>query len=295
MFSRFPHRLIHTDDMQRRLQIALAVLLAAIAGVVWQILRPREPGPVYQGKALRVWLREYAGWDVAPEEWARAKAGAEHAVRQIGTNSIPPLLKMVRKMESPRRAGLIDWWDQHLANRNRLPAWIQHPAWYKNQARYLNMEGEIGFKILGSDAQQAAPELISIYESTLSMDSVTSMNSRIAVIRSLIDIGPAATPYFLRWAGSTNEEKRLTAVHALSQIRSAPSDVVPVLVEFLSHTNPLVRTEAAEGLGSFGTNAQPALRALVSVLNDQNSLVRSAATNALRQIDPEAAGKAGVK
>ena len=282
--------------MRKRVQAALAVLLVTIAGVIaWHLLRPQERQPVYQGKGLRAWLREYAGWDVGPEEWAQAKARAEHAVRQIGTNAIPPLLRMVQKMESPRMARLIDWWDQHFANRNRLPAWIRHPAWYKNQARYLNMEGEIGFKILGSDVQQAAPELISIYESTLSMDSVTSMNSRIAVIRSLINIGPAATPYFLRWAGSTNEEKRLTAVHALSQIHSQPSDVVPVLVEFLSYTNPLVRTEVAEGLGNFGTNAQQALPALVSLLSDRNSLVRRVATNALKQIDPEAPAQAGVK
>ena len=192
-------------------------------------------------------------------------------------------------------ARLIDWWDQHIANRNHLPAWIRHPAWYKSQARYQNMEGEIGFKILGASAEQAVPELISIYESTLSMDSVTAMNSRIAVSRSLIDIGPAAVPYFLRWAGSTNQDRRLAAVYALSQIHSEPLVVVPVLVKFLSHTNPLVRTEVTEGLGNFGTNARQALPALVPLLSDSNQLVRKAATDALKQIDPEAAAKAGVK
>jgi hypothetical protein len=279
--------------MRKRVQIALAVLLVGV--VAFQILRPQEREPVYQGKALRVWLREYAGWDTGPKEWAQAKTRAEDAVRHIGTNAIPALLRMVQKMESPRMSRLIDLWDQHIANRNHLPAWIRHPRWYKNQARYRNMEGEIGFKILGADAQEAVPELLFIYESTLSMDSVTAMNSRVAISRSLIDIGPPAIPYFLRWAGGTNEDKRLTAVHALSQIHGEPSVVVPVLVKFLSHANPLVRTEVTEGLGNFGTNAQSALPALVQSLTDSNRLVRNAATNAFKQIDPEVAAREGVK
>jgi hypothetical protein len=282
--------------MRKRLQIAFAVSLVVITAVVaFQVVRPQEHEPVYQGKPLSAWLREYAGWDIGPAEWALAKRRSEIAVRQIGTNAIPALLRMIQKMESPRMSRLIDLWDQHFANRNHLPTWIRHPSWYKNQARYLNMEGEIGFKILGASAEQAVPALISVYESTLSMDSVTAMNSRIAVGDSLIDIGPAAIPYYLRWVGSTNEAQRLTAVHALSQIHSEPSVVVPVLVNFLSHTSPLVRTEVAEGLGNFGTNAQQALPALVPLLSDSNHLVRRAATDAFKQIDPEAAARTGVK
>ena len=44
--------------MRKGVQIALAVLLVATAGViVWQGLREREP--IYQGKPLSVWLQRY--------------------------------------------------------------------------------------------------------------------------------------------------------------------------------------------------------------------------------------------
>ncbi|HTL16582.1 MAG TPA: HEAT repeat domain-containing protein [Patescibacteria group bacterium] len=282
--------------MRKRARIALAILLLGITGIAaFRVLYPADRGPVYQGKPLRAWLRDYAGWDTTPKEWAQAKIAAEEAIRHIGTNAIPTLLKLVQKREPPRMSRLIDWWDQQVANRNGFPIWLRHPSWYKNQARYMNLEGEIGFKILGAEAQKAVPDLILIYESTLSMDSVTAMFSRGAASHSLINIGPPAIPYFLSWADGTNEGKRLTAAYALSQIHGEPSLVVPVLVKFLSHTNPLVRTEVVEGLGNFGTNAQPALPALVQSLSDSNRLVRNAATNAFKQINPEMLTRVGVQ
>ena len=176
--------------MRKRVQVAVAVLLVALVGVnIWRGLHKRGPEPVYQGRRLSLWLRDYAGCDTSPEEWDRAKRRAEHAVRQIGTNAIPNLLEMVRKNESPRMSRLISFWDHHIAMLKNMPAWVQHPAWYKNQARYLNMEGEIGFKILGAEAQLAVPELMNIYERTFSMDSLAAMDSQVAVSRALVDIG----------------------------------------------------------------------------------------------------------
>jgi hypothetical protein len=53
--------------MHKRVQIALAVLLAILAGVsVWQGLREREP--LYQGKRLSSWLDAYRLHEVAGVE-----------------------------------------------------------------------------------------------------------------------------------------------------------------------------------------------------------------------------------
>ncbi len=55
-FSRFPPLPAHNAAMQKRVQVALAVLLVTLAGVsAWLGLREREP--VYQGKRLSVWLK----------------------------------------------------------------------------------------------------------------------------------------------------------------------------------------------------------------------------------------------
>jgi HEAT repeat protein len=63
----------------------------------------------------------------------------------------------------------------------------------------------------------------------------------------------------------------------------------------LSDTNFTVRVGAARGLGRFGADAHQAVPALVGLLSDANPFVRDAVSNALKEIDPEAAAKAGVK
>jgi len=81
--------------MRKRVHIALAVLLAALLAVVgWQVMRRQEP--VYQGKPLSSWLIASATTG-SPEAQEQANA----AVRQVGTNALPTLLRMLRAKDSP--------------------------------------------------------------------------------------------------------------------------------------------------------------------------------------------------
>jgi HEAT repeat protein len=279
--------------MRKRVRITLAVLLVALVGlVVWQVLR--EPEPVYQGKGLRTWLRECreSGY-IGLEEQVEAPPLARHAVRTIGTNAIPFLLKMLGKKDSSVVAGLVAFWNRHLVS---LPLWLRHPPWYVNQAAFVNSEGALGFEFLGRDAEPAVPALIALYERNISPDS------QVATSRALNAIGPEAQgmaiPSFLRAAASSNAPVREVAVMALFLIDAAHADhrkVVPALVNALSDTNFFIRLVAANGLGRFGTNAQQAVPALARLLSDPDSRVRRVATNALKKIDPEAASKVGVK
>ncbi len=105
--------------MRKWVQIVFAVLLVAVGGVIaWQVMRPHEPEPVYQGKQLSVWLRDSIG----TEELT-------NAVRQIGTNGIPTLPKMLRKKDSPSLSKLIDLWDRHIIRLRYLSAVIRYPDW----------------------------------------------------------------------------------------------------------------------------------------------------------------------
>ena len=185
-------------------------------------------------------------------------------------------------------------WDGHIARINYLPAWLRHPAWYKNQARCLYLEAEVGLKILGTDAQQAVPELLSIYKRTFSLDSEQAMDSQVLISRALVDIGPSATSWLLRWANSSNEFENVLAVCTLSQIHAQPSVVVPVLVRCLGHTNAQIRIGAAEGLGNFGDEARQAVPALVQALTDPSKPMRSKVRQALKRIDPSAMDGSGV-
>jgi hypothetical protein len=58
---------------------------------------------------------------------------------------------------------------------------------------------------------------------------------------------------------------------------------------------PELRANAIWALAELGTHAKSAIPTLVALLNDGDADFRSRATNALKQIDPEAAAKAGVK
>jgi HEAT repeat protein len=89
---------------------------------------------------------------------------------------------------------------------------------------------------------------------------------------------------------------RYAAISALGKIGTEPDRVVPVLIDATHDRSPTVRTSAVGALGLFGPNAKLAVPALVEFLsNAQTSMERWYAEKALRQIDPEAAAKAGVK
>jgi hypothetical protein len=268
--------------MRKRVYIALVIVLVALVSVmVWQGLREREP--VYQGKSLRVWLREYP----LGENTGTSKM-AEDAVRHIGTNAIPTLLEMLVAKDSK----LKDLWDRHIPKLQFLPSWVRYPHWHNYDARTVNIEAHLGFKILGADAKQAVPALMKLYERNI------SPSSQRAAGRSLTAIGPAARiaiPVFVQGAASSNESVRRNAVEALFEIHAEPRLVVPAFVKCLSDTNFSVRMLAVMGLAGFGTNAQAAVPALVSMLRAPEELLRINATNALKCIDPEAAVKAGMK
>jgi hypothetical protein len=281
--------------MHQRIHITLAVLLVAVVGVmVWQALCPQEREPVYRGKGLRLWLREYrSGLNTGVEERVQARDMAEGAVRQIGTNAIPTLLKMLSKKNSSLVSKLIDLWNRHLLWNRYLPRWVRSPHWYKNQAAYLNEDAELGFEILGADAQQAVPALIIIYEQNI------SPRSQGATSRALNAIGSAAQkmaiPSFLRGVESSNAPVREVAVLALYGVDVEPRQVVPALVKALSDTNWFTRLVAIKGLRHCGTNSLTAIPALLPMLSDPDARVRRTAADALKAIDPEAAAKADVK
>lgn len=278
--------------MGKRAKIAIAVSVVTILWVVtWQVLCEREPA--YEGKRLRGWLRDYhLGLNTSDPERVSSRNVVEVAVRQIGTNAIPTLLRMAAQKDSSFTSKLIGTWDRRIVWNFSLPTWFRYPSWYRNQARVLNDEAVLGFEILGAGAQQAVPSLIKIYEQNI------SSSSQAATSRALVALGPTAQrmaiPSFLQEAASSNAPAREVAIWSLSAMDSEPALVVPALVKALSDTNYVIRLVAAKGLGRFGTNAQQAVPALVQLLRDPNVRVRPNATNALRKIDPGAAAKAGV-
>ena len=84
---------------------------------------------------------------------------------------------------------------------------------------------------------------------------------------------------------------RYRAVIALEKVGLA---AVPALIDALKDKDYLVRQWAAIALGFIGVEAKTALPALIDALKDKDSGVSSRAGAALKEIDSEAAKKAGV-
>ncbi|MCX6925106.1 MAG: hypothetical protein NT154_18120, partial [Verrucomicrobia bacterium] len=89
----------HDPAMQKRVHMGFAVVLLALAGVTaWLVWRAREP--VYQGEPLSFWLEG--------NELNSMNSGQIDAlVREIGTNALPNLLRMLRAKDSPLRLKLM--------------------------------------------------------------------------------------------------------------------------------------------------------------------------------------------
>jgi HEAT repeat protein len=270
--------------VQKRVGIAL-IFVAILALAVFYSFRSQQHEPSYQGKSLRAWLDEALRYG---RNWEASDAG--DAVRKIGTNAIPDLITMLAKKDSFVVSSLVIFWNRNL---DRIPIWVRQPSWFRNQAAVQNYEGEIGFEILGSKAEQAVPALMKLYEQNI------SPQSREDTRRALFAIGPTAQrlalPLFLQSAASSNAAVRETGVWAISEMSENQSQVVPVLVNALTDSNLMTRLIAAKGLARFGTNAQEAVPILTQLLNDNNRRIRDSAGDALNKIAPKAASKGGVK
>ena len=106
-----------------------------------------------------------------------------------------------------------------------------------------------------------------------------------------------ALPELWRLMDSTNKEFALTAMFAAC---GTGSNAMPFLIKGLTNEFDGVRNEAANNLTDGIGNQFPELRRqaiplFVKLLNDPNEGVRGNATNQLKEIDPAAAAKAGIK
>jgi HEAT repeat protein len=239
--------------MRKRVYIALAVLLVMLAGVIgWQGLREREP--VYQGKRLSRWVKDYALVFRLPPNAAPSTPNADEAVRQIGTNAIPTLLRMLRAKDSPLKDKLVA-----LAQRQHIIKIEYTPAEQWNGA------APFAFGVLGAKAQSAVPALIEIANRNISFDSQSS------AIMALGFIGPSAkeaVPSLPGWATNANAEVREISIIGLGEIGAEPDRVVPALIHALHDPDAEVQGKAAWALGKLRPDAKVAVPALVEFLKD---------------------------
>jgi hypothetical protein len=256
--------------VERRFGIALASFLLALIFGAWIWHGLRASGASAQGQRMRPLLKELR---------EGPNVEAEQAIREIGTNALPALLQMAGATNSVVRSTLLG-----LARRQSALAFDFRDA---AEAHEL---AACGFHALGPIAQGAVPALTNL----LGNPDPEVQRAAISCLSSIGPAAAAAVPVLIREFTNTDRIVRATAKFALGSIHSQPAIAIPALVANLSARDGSAHLTAS-ALGKFGSEAKAAIPALLPLLNDPNSSVRYFASNALIQIDREAATQAGVK
>jgi len=243
-----------------RLRITLAFASLAIAVLAaLTVLFPREP--MYHGKRLSAWLRDVENGGAVTTE---RSVHAREALRQIGTNAVPCLLKMLRAQDPTWKTEAVGWlqdkcnidWSFSLAN----------SQWQRALA---------GFETLGGTAEPAIPDL-------RAMISGADRDLAIRAMRALRGIsGPQTMPFFLEALRNTNLVMRGEAITVLGNFRGRARDAVPTLLKELESNETTIRLQAARALGDIAMDADVTVPALTRCLSDSVVGVKAAAALAL--------------
>jgi HEAT repeat protein len=266
-----------------RFRTIAALLIFVLSGLLWFLTRQLHPEPAYRGKPLTLWLRTYAPSSPSGRG-SPAWSEADDAVRHIGTNSIPILLKMLRASDSKLKLRLVE-----LVQKQRLIKLHFVPA------TVLNIEASRAFVALGDTAKDAVPGLMKIYDERISIESQRTVEEALGWI------GPEAKPaipLLLSAATNSNSKVRASALWTLGEIHAEPSLCVPELIGALADSDDWAQLSAAHALGLFGADAQSAVLALKELASSpiahgkfsaNRIQVRVEARNALQKINPGAA------
>jgi HEAT repeat protein len=108
-------------------------------------------------------------------------------------------------------------------------------------------------------------------------------------------VGTEAKQTLLAALKDSNSSVRIEAAICLAMIEEALEQALPVLIEALQDKRREDRGDIAFRLAHFGSKAKASIPALCDALRDADETTRYMAAEALKQIDPEAARRAGIK
>lgn len=289
---------------------ALALLVLAAALLLFLFFRPAPPEPTHAGRPLRDWLVEF-------DHGSRTTnyAAASAAIRAMGTNALPALIRYLRLKDPPFNRQRIKL-KARLKMRGR-PGGEYALFWHRRAATACGELGEAG--------APAFPAMAEAMQENQAAQDVAFALSRMLpasapVLTNVVATGPTIARYraadvlltayshpsieemartaLLQALQDTNAGLRATAASALKYWNKRLDLVVPALTRVLSDPDVNARGNAATALGQMGSAAKPAVPELIKLLNDTNAypgkmgVLSERALYVLKQIDPEAAAKA---
>ncbi|MBI3852189.1 MAG: HEAT repeat domain-containing protein [Verrucomicrobia bacterium] len=263
--------LLLTVSTRRRI-IFVILLAIAIAGVAVYLRQPLEP--VYQGRRLSAWLRDFQIRTSKYHESEQDEKAAE-AIRQIGTNAIPFLLKDLQSKDTAFEMKLWEFWNKIYF---RIPSYIHVPhnfAWFQRERAVY------AFEALGQSAEPAIPALREIINSQELIRSGHSEVVRYSLHALLGTDSDRAVPIFINAMTNADIEVRELAIRCLGKLRSKARDAVPALMQALDDASPDVRGPAAYSLGKITLEPKVVVPLLMKRTSDSDARVRGNAVQSL--------------
>src|SRR5713226_1707084 len=172
-------RICHPACMGKKRGILLAALFVALlGGVVWMLSPPAEP--LCQGKPLSAWLNEYKGHPGLTNQAAFV------AFRELGTNAIPALLKIIESGDSP--------FQRMMSELNRKQSLVHFPV---RERPYPRWAASAALYAMGANARPAFPALTNL------LFHANSLFKSAAPANALAGMGSSGLPPLL--AALTNQ------------------------------------------------------------------------------------------
>jgi len=258
--------------VKRRRKLGFLVVVAVgIGTTLWFVVHPRDP--VYQGEPLSYWFDQFNTTN---------RPQAAIAIRQIGTNAVPFLLKKAKSKDGDtlyERLYRTIYYRAPAVLQRRLPL----PKPIENNYDYRVAPA---LQLLGLPA---VPQLIEAMgdkhpKVRLAAVRVTRLNGLEA---------NAAVPTLVKLVNDSNGEVRVEAVCALSVMGPHKKLAVQALIGALNDSNRgpkpgmtvYVKENAARVLGEIGPEARASVSPLTRLLSDTNSYAREQAAIALWRIN----------
>ena len=244
--------------------------IVALVSLTWLFAPEREPE--YNGRSLSHWLTlcRYSGTTQSQRDEAAS------AVRHIGTNALPILMRRASENPSHSRQNIGEFLFQHRITRAVIPNRVR--AWFaRGPDQTRGNQARLGMIILGADAAPAIAELARLASGPPGLQSTTW------AIIALGDIGPPALPTLLAFATNPAAQCRASAIAEFPKLGTNASHVLPTLIALLNDADPEVTYRAASAIGDLGVSPETSVPALTACLQRTDPTLRAIVAMSLRK------------
>lgn len=285
---------------RKRVFISIAAVgLMAVLGMWWLLMERANTEPSHNGQPLSHWVEQ-----IQPDSSAgaympfRFTAESEAAIRAIGTNAIPTLLRWIKRPEQGLNALITNFGED-----DRIPHFVRLRLSSLIRTTYRPDQATLVFRLLKQDAKDAVPSLRQMLHSP--------QNSHWAVLALCAVGADGVTGLQQEYPAISDGMYRANIIHPLEYPAIFPGahranithhplengftpELEPLLAPFLAKimsedSEAAARMAAARLLGKLTNSAAIVVPALTRALAHKDGGVRFTAASSLEQFGAAAA------